>query len=146
VTVTIRRDDLLVVLPVGHPAAAAEVVDAAALADENWIAGCPRCRGHLLELCGRAGFTPRIGFETDNVVAVEGLVAQGIGVATLPALGVASFPQLPGIVTRALPPGEERTLHVVTAHGAERVPAVATVLRALESAVREATGSAATAN
>jgi DNA-binding transcriptional LysR family regulator len=143
---TIGRDDLLVVLPVGHPAAAAEVVDAAALADENWIAGCPRCRGHLLELCGRAGFTPRIGFETDNVVAVEGLVAQGIGVATLPALGVASFPQLPGIVTRALPPGEERTLHVVTAHGAERVPAVATVLRALESAVREATGSAAAAN
>ena len=72
-------------------------VDVAELADENWIAGCPRCRGHLLELCGRAGFEPRIAFETDNFVAVEGLVAQGIGVATLPRMAVESFPQLPGV-------------------------------------------------
>lgn len=136
----VGRDDLLVVLPAGHAAAADDVVDPAILADENWIAGCPRCRGHLLELCGRAGFTPRIGFETDNVVAVEGLVAQGIGVATLPALGVASFPPLPGVVTRPLPRGEERVIHVVTAHGAERVPAVASVLSLLEGAVAEATG------
>ena len=35
---------------------------------------------------------PRIGFETDNFVAVEGLVAQGIGVATLPRMAVDSFP------------------------------------------------------
>jgi len=136
----VGRDDLLVVLPAGHPAAEAEEVDPVLLAEENWIAGCPRCRGHLLELCGRAGFTPRIGFETDNVVAVEGLVAQGIGVATLPALGVASFPALPGIVTRRLPQGEERVIHVVTAHGAGRVPAVAAVLTLLEDAVAEATG------
>lgn len=137
----VGRDDLLVVLPVGHAAADADEVDPATLADENWIAGCPRCRGHLLELCGRAGFTPRIGFETDNVVAVEGLVAQGIGVATLPALGVASFPPLPGVVTRRLARGEERVIHVVTAHGAERVPAVASVLRIMERAVAEATGA-----
>ena len=93
----VGTDDLLAVLPDGHPAAAGERVDVSALADENWIAGCPRCRGHLLELCGRAGFEPRIGFETDNFVAVEGLVAQGIGVATLPRMAVESFPLLPGV-------------------------------------------------
>jgi DNA-binding transcriptional LysR family regulator len=119
------------VLPDGHPAASGDHIDVAALADENWIAGCPRCRGHLLELCGRAGFEPRIGFETDNFVAVEGLVAQGIGVATLPRMAVESFPLLPGIVTSPLPSAEARTIHVVTAHGAERVPAVRMTLDAL---------------
>jgi molybdate transport repressor ModE-like protein len=127
----VGSDDLLAVLPEGHPAAARDRVEVSELADENWIAGCPRCRGHLLELCGRAGFEPRIGFETDNFVAVEGLVAQGIGVATLPRMAVESFPLIPGVMTRPLPHAEARTLHVVTAHGAERVPAVRIALAAL---------------
>ncbi|SFS07059.1 DNA-binding transcriptional regulator, LysR family [Microbacterium sp. cf046] len=133
---SVGADDLLAVLPVGHPAAAGERVEVAELADENWIAGCPRCRGHLLELCGRAGFEPRIGFETDNFVAVEGLVAQGIGVATLPRMAVESFPLMPGVITRPLPHAEARTLHVVTAHGAERVPAVRITLAAIERVLR----------
>lgn len=127
----VGTDDLLAVLPDGHPAGERERVEVAELADESWIAGCPRCRGHLLELCGRAGFAPRIGFETDNFVAVEGLVAQGIGVATLPRMAVESFPLMPGVITRPLPHAEARTLHVVTAHGAERVPAVRIALAAL---------------
>lgn len=128
---TVGTDDLLAVLPAGHPAAAAGRVELADLAAEDWIAGCPRCRGHLLEVCDRAGFEPRIAFETDNFVAVEGLVAQGIGVATLPRLAVDSFPQLPGVVTLPLPAEERRTLHVVTAHGADRVPSVRAMLTAI---------------
>lgn len=132
---TVGTDDLLAVLPDGHPAAVGGAVDVTALADERWIAGCPRCRGHLLELCARAGFTPRIAFETDNFVAVEGLVAQGIGVATLPRMAVASFPLLPGVVTLPLPASEARTIHVVTAHGADRVPAVKATLEAIAGLV-----------
>lgn len=30
----------------------------AELAAEQWIAGCPRCRRHLVEVCERVGFTP----------------------------------------------------------------------------------------
>lgn len=131
---TLGIDDLLVVMPVGHRAAERDRVDVGDLADENWIAGCPRCRGHLLELCDRAGFEPRITFETDNVVAVEGLVAQGIGVATLPRMAVDSFPQLAGVVTVPLA-GERRTIHVVTAHGAEHVPAVRAALAVLTGLV-----------
>lgn len=121
------RDDLMLVLPAAH----APVRGVADLSDETWIAGCPRCRGHLLELCERAGFAPRIGFETDNYVAVEGLVAQGIGVATLPRMALDSFPMLPGIATAPLPLAEARRLHVVTAQGSERVPSLAAALTAL---------------
>lgn len=128
---TVGADELLAVLPTGHPAATADIIDVATLADDDWIAGCPRCRGHLLELCGRAGFAPRIAFETDNFVAVEGLVAQGIGVATLPRMAVESFPQLPGVAVVPLPAGEQRRIHTVTARGADRVPAVRVTLDAL---------------
>jgi molybdate transport repressor ModE-like protein len=134
---TVGADGLALVLPAGHPAAAQAAMDVAALAGEDWIAGCPRCRGHLLELCGRAGFAPRIAIETDNVVAVEGLVSRGVGVATLPRMAVTSFPLLKGVVVRPLPDGEARSLHIVTAHRAERVPAVRVALGALERAVAD---------
>ena len=86
---------------------------------------------NVCRLCARAGFEPHIAFETDNSVAVEGLVAQGIGVATLPRMAVASFPLLPGVVTVPLPPAEARTINVVTAHGADRVPAIRVTLAAI---------------
>jgi molybdate transport repressor ModE-like protein len=129
---TLGRDDLHVVLPTGHRAAADGAVDLAELAGERWIAGCPQCRGHLLEACARAGFTPEIAFETDNYVAVESLVAQGIGVAILPGMALASFPLLQGVAASPLPSEEARTLHVVTAGGAEGVPAVRATLQVVE--------------
>ena len=127
------QEPIRLVLPTGHPAAASDVVDLAALGEDPWIAGCPRCRGHLLELAGAAGFTPRIAFETDNFVAVEGMVAQGLGVALLPALALASSPRHPGIITRPTARADVRSLHLVTARGGERVPAVAAAIAALES-------------
>ncbi len=128
------HDDLMLILPASVDGAVPHLAD---LADETWIAGCPRCRGHLLELCERAGFVPRIGFETDNYVAVEGLVAQGIGVATLPRMAVESFPTLPGIRTAPLPVAEARRLHVVTAREAERVPSLRVALDALGRVLAE---------
>lgn len=127
------RDDLMLVLPAPH----VDVDDLAELADETWIAGCPRCRGHLLELSERAGFLPRIGFETDNYVAVEGLVAQGIGVATLPRMALDSFPLVPGIRTSPLPAAEARRLHVVTARNAERVPSLRATLDVLARVIAD---------
>ncbi|MCJ1706735.1 LysR family transcriptional regulator [Microbacterium sp. VKM Ac-2923] len=127
---TVGGDDTVLVLPVDHPAAEGPI-DLSRLAGERWIAGCPQCRGHLLEACARAGFVPDIAFETDNYIAVENLVAQGVGVAILPRMAVASFPLLTGIAAPRLPDAEARTLHVVTARGAENVPAVGVALEVL---------------
>jgi DNA-binding transcriptional LysR family regulator len=138
---TAGREDLLLVLPDTHPAAAAEHVELADLADANWIGGCPRCRRHLLEVCGRSGFAPRITFETDNFVAVEGLVAQGIGVATLPRMALQATPRRPGVVLRPLPGPQTRTLHVVAARGSERVPSVRAVLDALRGVLPDILGA-----
>lgn len=55
-------------------------------ADARWIAGCERCREHLNLACQRAGFSPTIDFDTDDYVAVQALVAAGLGVSLLPGL------------------------------------------------------------
>jgi DNA-binding transcriptional LysR family regulator len=58
--------------------------------DRPWIAGCERCRSELLSACGDAGFTPDIRFTTDDYVAVQSLVAAGLGVTTLPGLALSA--------------------------------------------------------
>ncbi|NED91472.1 LysR family transcriptional regulator, partial [Streptomyces sp. SID11233] len=65
-------------------------VGIAEFARESWIAGCPRCRTQLVEVCAAAGFAPRIDFATDDYPAVHALVAAGLGVAVLPALALES--------------------------------------------------------
>ncbi|MBB5787579.1 LysR family transcriptional regulator [Jiangella mangrovi] len=84
----------------------------AAYADARWIAGCERCRAHLVESCERAGFTPSIAFETDDYVAVQSLVAAGLGVSTLPGLALTAN-RHPGVRADPLP-GDRRTVAVAT--------------------------------
>ncbi|MCW2935941.1 MAG: LysR family transcriptional regulator, partial [Actinomycetia bacterium] len=62
--------------------------DLTRFADYRWIAGCDRCREHLLQQCAAAGYTPKISFTTDDFVAVQALVTAGLGVALLPSLAL----------------------------------------------------------
>ena len=54
----------------------------------TWIAGCERCRSHLLAVCAAEGFAPRIGYTTDDIVAMQALVAAGLGVTIMPGLAL----------------------------------------------------------
>lgn len=75
-----------------------------AYAEDRWIAGCERCRAYLLSACD---FTPDIRFETDDYVAVQALVAAGIGVSVLPGLALRAH-QHPGIRAGELPGARRR--------------------------------------
>lgn len=132
----ILTDPVAVVLPIDHPLAGQDVVSLADVAQEQWIAGCPRCRGHLLELCDQAGFRPEVSFETEDYVAVLGLVAAGLGVALVPRLILASVSH-PGVRTVALEPTSNRAVQVVTTPDLMRVPAVRATLDALCASARE---------
>lgn len=136
-------DGTVVALPADHPAArSAGRLDLAALADDVWIAGCPRCRGHLLAAARSRGFTPRVAYATDDYVAVLGLVAAGLGVALLPGLVLPTALRTPGVVVRAAAGTVERTVHAVTTPDLLRVPAVAVTLDALAAAARTVPGLA----
>ncbi len=53
-----------------------------------WIAGCDRCRSHLVDLCERAGFSPMVRYVSDDMVVMQSLVAEGMGVTTIPGLAL----------------------------------------------------------
>ncbi|MCE0485297.1 LysR family transcriptional regulator [Ornithinimicrobium sediminis] len=136
VVLDVLTDPVMVALPADHRLAGAEVVELDDLADEPWIAGCPRCRGHLLSLAGSAGFRPDVAFETEDYVAVLGLVAAGLGVALVPRLILHSVTH-PDVVTRPVHPGSRRAVQVVTTPDLQRVPAVKATLDALCASARE---------
>ncbi|MEU9982723.1 LysR family transcriptional regulator [Streptomyces sp. NPDC050856] len=120
-------DRLVGLVPEGHRLADAGAVAIGELAGESWIAGCPRCRRQLVEVCEGAGFTPRIDFATDDYPAVVGLVGAGLGVAVLPELAVQSL-RPRGARTVAVEPAVEREIVALTLPDLAKVPAVAATL------------------
>ncbi|MET8573797.1 LysR family transcriptional regulator [Streptomyces sp. NPDC005012] len=126
-------DRLVGLVPEGHRLASAESVGIGELAGEPWIAGCPRCRGQLVQVCAEAGFTPRIDFATDDYPAVAGLVGAGLGVAVLPRLAVESV-RGRGVREVRVEPAVRREIVALTLPDLEHVPAVAATLAQLERA------------
>lgn len=128
--VPLLADEVRLAVPAGSELADREDVRVGELAGQEWIAGCPRCRGHLVDLADAAGFSPRIRYETDDSVAVLGLVAEGLGVALVPSLATAGG-VTPGVVQVALSPVERRQVLAVTTPDLARVPSVAALVEAL---------------
>jgi DNA-binding transcriptional LysR family regulator len=106
--------------------------DLARLADYRWIAGCDRCREHLLHQCALAGFTPRIAFTTDDFVAAQALVTAGLGVTLLPGLALRAA-RNPGVRTARLR-GTRRSVVAVRYGEPPDPPAAAVLLDALRVA------------
>src|SRR5215475_8563117 len=104
---------------------AAGPYDLARYAESRWIAGCERCRSYLVRQCEAAGFVPKIAFTTDDYIAVQALVAAGLGVTTLPGLCLRAALH-PGLNTVALP-GSRRHIFAMT-YGQPPDPATTTRL------------------
>ena len=124
--------------PRGEPLIAPAVteiypVDLARLSGQRWIAGCDRCREHLLRQCAAAGFTPKVAFTTDDFVAVQALVMAGLGVATLPAMALRAA-RNPGVRTVRLR-GSRRSVVAVRYGEPPDPPATALLLEVLRAAV-----------
>ena len=100
-------------------------------AEHRWIAGCERCRTHLIWRCERAGFTPQIAFTTDDVLVAQALAASGLGVALLPDLALRAA-RHPGVRVEPLP-GARRQVLALTYGEPPGPPAVERLLDALAS-------------
>ncbi len=125
----LTRHPVLAVVPAARTASPQALGD---LAGERWIAGCERCRAHLLRCASAAGFTPDVRFATDDHVVVQRLVAAGLGVALLPDWALRASSQ-EGV--RAVPVlgVDDRIVEVLVRPDARRIPAVAAVLTELSS-------------
>jgi DNA-binding transcriptional LysR family regulator len=115
----------------------------AALRDATWIAGCARCRSHMLALCADAGFEPRIGYSSDDMVVMQSLVAAGLGVATQTGLALRAH-GIDGVVATELP-GWERHIYAATYGEPPDPPATAALVEALAEAAASVASSGSTA-
>jgi DNA-binding transcriptional LysR family regulator len=98
----------------------------AALRDATWIAGCDRCRSHLLSLCADQGYEPKIGYTSDDMVVMQTLVAAGLGSDDHPRAGAASSPRRGHRRDRAAglaPARLRRDLRRAARHARRRSPA-----------------------
>ncbi|MCK2221026.1 LysR family transcriptional regulator [Actinomadura sp. ATCC 31491] len=103
--------------------------DLARHADASWIAGCDRCRSHLLDVCDKAGFAPRISFTSDDIVAVQALVAAGLGLTMLPGLALRAHRHPDVEVTEI--PASTRHVYAAVYGDPPHPPATAALLAAL---------------
>lgn len=120
----------------------ADGIDEAHLGDyaaEHWIAGCEKCRGHLLSAAAESGFEPDIIQETDNVPAMLAMAAAGGAVALVPGLALAAARTLPDdAVAVPLAPPRYRTIGLVSMDTANESPQV----RLCKRLISEIDGSA----
>ena len=115
-------DRLYVALPRDNPLVSRATLFLADLANESWVQGVRG--GSTLEVlpaaCRAVGFEPRIAFQTDDHMALQGLVAAGVGIGLIPSIALptarhdievrpVSRPELVRRVRAALPPGAYRS-------------------------------------
>lgn len=97
------------VLPAGHRLARRRrTLELSELSGEPWIGGAPTSAWYriAIDACRRAGFTPQADFASDDHIAVQALVAAGLGVSVIPGLAVVH--PLPGLAVRKLSSGAPR--------------------------------------
>jgi len=132
VEIPLLEDQLTVLLPTGHPMARRRAAKLAELSEERWIAGCLRCRTNFLHECAELGFAPDIAFTTDDILVVQSLVAEGLGIAMMPGL-VLSFLVHSKVEGRALDPASRRQVSAYVLREHLEVPATALVLEELRT-------------
>jgi molybdate transport repressor ModE-like protein len=140
VTEPLLHDPSHAVVPANHPAAAdGPPLALADLAHDTWIAGCERCRRHLLHQAGQEGFAPRVDFATDDHLTVQSLVAAGLGVSLLPALALRAA-RRPDVAVRQVAGAPGRTVEAVLPAAERRPPAVTATVAALRAAAAALAG------
>jgi DNA-binding transcriptional LysR family regulator len=138
--VDLGDEPMLALLPRGHPVASDGTVGLEALQHEPWIVGAPDPSSSVIvAACRQAGFEPQITYETDDPLAIQSLVAAGLGVSlTTPWLATALRKD---VELRPLtPPAPSRHVQAVTAKPAG--PGASLVLELAQKARTEMTSSA----
>jgi DNA-binding transcriptional LysR family regulator len=96
--VPLLREELVLLLPVGHPSARWESVALEALEDAVWVTTREGTEGAtcLRRMCADAGFAPKVSHRSNDYDVIRGFVRSGLGIALVPVMG---HVEDPGVVT-----------------------------------------------
>ncbi|MGW7574940.1 LysR substrate-binding domain-containing protein [Streptomyces sp. NPDC054765] len=141
--VQLATDPILLVLPLGHPAAGRGPVDLAACADEPWAFDMPQSyMANLAQrLCRQSRFEPRVVCRFSNYMTTLQHVEAGLSIALLPGLAVDRRYR---VATRELATPVTRTITAAIRRGSPPRAAVHVALDALRPANAPARPTSAT--
>ena len=122
-------DDVLYL--VTHPLGIEDIADGAQC---RWVTGCARCHEQLIAVGRANGFTPETAYASDDYVAVQALVAAGVGAALLPGMALSAY-RHEGVQVRPLA-REQRRVEVVTRAEQPRPLAIDVLVEACQAAAR----------
>lgn len=130
-------DRMNVMLPADHPLAARRRIRLEELREDQWILGR---RDYVPDeaifdrACRRAGFEPRMAFESDDYLAIQGFIAAGVGIALVPDMALVSVRH--DVVVRDLEHPPHRRVVAAVDADAWRSPAVDAMLALVVEAGR----------
>jgi LysR family transcriptional regulator, transcription activator of glutamate synthase operon len=132
----LAREPVLAAVPAAHRFAALETVAMRQLSGEAFVffKEGTGLRAVAEEAARRAGFAPRVGFQVASHDRMLALVAEGLGVALVPASAVPA-PRPPGIAVLGVSPGIHRTVGVAWRAGHRHTPTASAFLALLREHV-----------
>lgn len=126
-------DEMVVVLPVGHPRAGQGPVPIQALADQTWVEDNDGSAALLRQHAARAGVTARIDLTAADLLGKMALVATGHAIALIP--GVLTCALRTDVTTVALVDPPTRGVYTITPRR-DPHPSAAPLLEQLATAFR----------
>ncbi len=132
------EDPMRLALPKSHRLAGKERITLSDLSDDAWVqtSEASACARHVVRICRVAGFEPRVSFESDDYLTVQGLVAAGVGVALIPDLALSQAVSYDIAVRELHPNGPVRHVVAATRGAAVSLPAAAAMLDILQDTGR----------
>jgi DNA-binding transcriptional LysR family regulator len=108
------------------------------LSEDAWVqtSEASACARHVVRICRAAGFEPRVSFESDDYLTVQGLVAAGVGVALIPELALSQTVSYDIAVTELHPAAPVRHVVAATRGAGVSLPAAAAMLDLLQDTAR----------
>jgi LysR family transcriptional activator of glutamate synthase operon len=117
-------EDIVALLPIDHPLANETSIHLSQLKDDSFIV-FPEgfvLRGLVVEACERAGYEPTVSFEGDDIDAIKGLVAAGLGVTLIPEITLIDSLPRQTVKIPIREPKVTRTVGVITPLDRELLP------------------------
>ncbi|GAA4627787.1 LysR family transcriptional regulator [Actinoallomurus vinaceus] len=130
-TVPLSTHDMVAALPADDPLTERETVHVADLAGRPFILTTAGCRPLIMAAARKSKTQLDIAFEASGPAAILEMVAAGLGVSIIPALGLPA--DLGAVITRPLEPPTTRSLALAVPSAADCSPAVRAFLDQLAS-------------
>jgi DNA-binding transcriptional LysR family regulator len=137
-SVSLFEDPMKLALPKGHRLARKDRIGLEDLQEDAWVqtSEVSACARHVVRICRAAGFEPRVSFESDDYLTVQGLVAAGVGVALIPQLALSQTVSYDIAVRELHPDGPVRHVVAATPGSGITLPAAGAMLELLRDTAR----------